>query len=90
MRMRWTPGNVARLREFAASGMTMRATARKMNCTRMAINKTAVKYRISFHGKPCLSTNSPPGDVRQRWVMQIGPMKAALRAECERIIASEA
>jgi hypothetical protein len=56
----------------------------------MAINKTASKYRISFHGKSSRASNFPADVVRERWAEMIGPMKADLRADCERIIASEA
>jgi hypothetical protein len=78
MRIRWTPSNIARLRELAEEGLTMREAADKMGAARQAIATAASKFDIHFHGRRRRLVMSDEEACRARWIARLPAMKAAL------------
>jgi hypothetical protein len=79
--MIWTPEKVALLRECAARGMMFKEAAHVIGITAGAAHIKAHRLGISF-GRH----NARYDDAMERWKPLIGPMKAALRADVEKII----
>lgn len=50
--IKWTPANVARLKELTDRGMTSEEVAERMGVTKMSIVKAAQKFGISTPRKP--------------------------------------
>jgi hypothetical protein len=78
MRIRWTPSNIARLRELAEEGLTMREAADKFGAAKCSIGTVAYKLKIHFHGRRNRPVMSDEEACRARWIARLPAMKAAL------------
>lgn len=86
--MRWTKERVEQLRTLAAKGWTMAQAANTMGTTLSAVIKAAARNEIRFPYKPRGQRRPAYDDLAAHWAtIIIGPMRVALRAECERIMA---
>ncbi|QEX18514.1 hypothetical protein FRZ44_38210 [Hypericibacter terrae] len=81
---RWTPAIVAQVREWAASGVTMEDTARRLGISASAVHSRAVVRGIRFDERAYL----PADDARLRVLARTGLKTRALAAELGRSQAS--